>query len=195
MRLTREKTMRAEWTDGRDRSVAEFDPISPRPDAPTAAYALEDEHDGRAPTTNILAGNFNQPLPRQVPGATTISTLELRALLEKRNDVVLVDAVSGEQHPTVRGAVWLPDIGQAKGYGSRHFMLGAKELDNIRDALTAASGGDLSRPVVVFERSTAFGWLGYHGTLRVLGLGYQNVYWYRGGLDAWHDAGLLVAAR
>ena len=193
MRLTREKTLKAEWTDGRDKSVAEFDPISPRPDAPTMAYALEDEHTGAAPTTKILPGNFNLSLPREVPGATTVSTLEVRALLAKRKDLVVVDAVSGETHRSLPGAIWLPDIGQANGYGNRRYMLGAKELNEISDSLARATGGDLSRPILVFERSTVFGWLGYHGTLRVLGLGYQNVYWYRGGLDAWHDAGFLVA--
>jgi len=29
--------------------------------------------------------------------------------------------------------------------------------------------------------------------LRLLGLGYTNVYWYRGGLDAWFDAGFQMA--
>ena len=73
-RLTREKTLKAEWTGNGARSVSEFDPIAPRPDAPALVFALEDEDDGAAPTTSVVPGNFNRSLPKRVPGATTIST-------------------------------------------------------------------------------------------------------------------------
>ena len=52
-----------------------------------------------------------------------------------------------------------------------------------------ATSGDKNRPIVVFERNTRYGWYGYHVALRLIGLGYTNVRWFRGGLDAWHDAG------
>ena len=44
--------------------------------------------------------------------------------------------------------------------------------------------GDLSAPIVVFcvnsERFT-----GYNLALRLVALGYTQVYWYRGGVEAW----------
>jgi PQQ-dependent catabolism-associated CXXCW motif protein len=98
---------------------------------------------------------------------------------------VLVDAFVGGAHRTLPGAVWMPDLGQVN--------LGQKERSQIEEALTQANGGDPSRPIVVFERSSTYGWFGYHAVLRLLGMGYTNIYWYRGGLDAWHDAQLPLA--
>ena len=49
--------------------------------------------------------------------------------------------------------------------------------------------------MVVFDRSVDWGWIGYHAVLRLREMGYSNLYWYRGGSDVRHDAGLpLVAA-
>ena len=49
--------------------------------------------------------------------------------------------------------------------------------------------GDLSAPIVVFcvnsERFT-----GYNLALRLVALGYTQVYWYRGGVEAWQVNGL-----
>jgi rhodanese-related sulfurtransferase len=33
-------------------------------------------------------------------------------------------------------------------------------------------------------------WLSYNAALRAVRGGYANVYWYRGGIDAWRAAGL-----
>ena len=60
------------------------------------------------------------------------------------------------------------------------------------EAIAEATSGDKNRTVVVFERNTRYGWYGYHVVLRLVGLGYTDVRWYRGGLDAWHDAGLAL---
>ena len=51
------------------------------------------------------------------------------------------------------------------------------------------TGGDLNKPIV------AVGWNserfdGRNLALRLVALGYTNVYWYRGGREAWEVAGL-----
>jgi PQQ-dependent catabolism-associated CXXCW motif protein len=125
------------------------------------------------------------PLPTSVPGVDTLSTLQLKAFLDKHPDTVLIDAFVGAAHRTLPGAYWLPDLGAVQ--------IGQKERNQIEAALQQANGGDLSRPIVVFERSSTYGWFGYHAVLRLLGMGYTNIYWYRGGLDAWHDAQLPLA--
>ncbi|MBP8297596.1 MAG: hypothetical protein KAX84_15905, partial [Burkholderiales bacterium] len=123
--------------------------------------------------------------PTAVPGVDTLTTVQLDAFLKANPGTVLLDAFVGAAHRTLPGAFWLPELGSV--------TVGQKELKQIEDALQAASGGDLTRPIVVFERSSTYGWFGYHGVLRLLGMGYKNIYWYRGGLDAWHDAQFPLA--
>jgi adenylate cyclase len=55
------------------------------------------------------------------------------------------------------------------------------------------TGGDASRPIVtVGWNSERFD--GRNLALRLVALGYQRVYWYRGGREAWEVAGLPEAA-
>jgi adenylate cyclase len=61
--------------------------------------------------------------------------------------------------------------------------------DQLRSKLHALTGGDLSRPIV------AVGWNSEHFdgrnlALRLAALGYTQVYWYRGGREAWEVANL-----
>ena len=107
------------------------------------------------------------------------------AFLKANPGTVLLDAMVTGEHKTLPGAYWAPELGAV--------TIGQKELDQIERTVRAANGGDLTRPIVVFERSSTYGWNGYHGVLRLLGMGYKNIYWYRGGLDAWHDAQFPLA--
>jgi 3-mercaptopyruvate sulfurtransferase SseA len=50
-------------------------------------------------------------------------------------------------------------------------------------------GGSKTHPVVAAGWN-AERWSGRNLALQLLALGYQNVYWYRGGLEAWDVAGL-----
>ena len=59
----------------------------------------------------------------------------------------------------------------------------------MRKKMRALTKGDLATPIV------AVGWNserfdGYNLALRLIALGYTNVYWYRGGREAWEVAGL-----
>ena len=61
--------------------------------------------------------------------------------------------------------------------------------NRLRTKMEALTKGELSTPVV------AVGWNserfdGYNLALRLVALGYMNVYWYRGGREAWEVNGL-----
>ena len=43
---------------------------------------------------------------------------------------------------------------------------------------------------VVFFCESAQCWLSHNASLRALALGYRDVVWYRGGIEAWEAAGL-----
>ena len=49
-------------------------------------------------------------------------------------------------------------------------------------------------PVVVYCQSTHC-WMSYNAALRAINMGYSNVLWYRGGIEAWQAAGLPVASQ
>ncbi|MEO8134168.1 MAG: caspase family protein, partial [Betaproteobacteria bacterium] len=178
------------WLSGVNAASSRLERIASQPDRFEPLFASEAADFGAAPSRVISANQISDrvrlPLPKIVPGVDTLTTLQFEAFIKAHPEAVLVDAVVSASHMTLPGAYWMPEIGQP--------VIGALERGQIEGALRTATGGDRSRPIVVFERSSSHGWHSYHGVLRLLGMGYGNVYWYRGGLDAWHDA-LLPLAR
>ena len=177
------------WNSGVNFATARFERMPPAPDRSVALFANEALDFGAAPSRVISASQISDramlALPTTVPGVDTLTTLQLEAFLKSHPDAVLIDAVVGSAHKTMPDAYWMPELGTV--------TIGQLERGQIENTLRAATGGDASRPVIVFERSSRYGWFGYHGVLRLLGMGYSNIYWYRGGLDAWHDAQFALA--
>jgi hypothetical protein len=59
--------------------------------------------------------------------------------------------------------------------------------ERLRRKVSESSGGDLSKPVV------AVAWNSERFDGRPVAMGYTNVYWYRGGREAWKVNGLREA--
>jgi adenylate cyclase len=119
--------------------------------------------------------------PRTAPGARTIRTGDLVALLAERKPLV-IDPMTYFWGRSITGAVGLKHAGAG---GS----LSGSGQERLRRKVAALTGGDLSKPIV------AVGWNserfdGYNLALRLVAMGYTNVYWYRGGREAWEVAGL-----
>ena len=182
--------MAGRWSSGTGSATARFSKIASVPDRGITEFANETQDFGASPSRVISTSQVSDramlPLPTMVPSVDTLTTVQLDAFLKSHPDAVLVDAIVSAQHKTLPGAYWMPELGQV--------TLGALELDQIAGTMRTATGGDRSRPVIVFERSSVYGWFGYHGVLRLLGMGYSNIYWYRGGIDAWHDAAFPTAS-
>ena len=167
------------------KSKAVFQPIPAEAALQTGLFANEEvvEDSGKV-VTLISRINFDQPLPRTLPGIPVLTTRELQALMAKEPRLLLLDAFRNAQHMTLPNSVWIPGMGETG--------LGSGDLWRIDQALRAVTDRDYDRPIVIFHRSVKNGWDGYHAMLRVIGAGYHNLYWYRGGADAWYDAGLPV---
>jgi PQQ-dependent catabolism-associated CXXCW motif protein len=178
-------TLDATWTREGRTSKAELRRIADDPAAGSVAFAQEDRDFGARPTRYLEVPHPSKPLPLLVPGVTTISTLQLRDLMEKDKTVVLIDAFRDADHMTIPGAFWRPDIGEVRP--------GAFPLAEMAKILDVITNHDHERALVVFERSSNWGWYGYNAALRLVGMGYTNVHWYRGGIDAWFDAGYQMA--
>jgi adenylate cyclase len=133
--------------------------------------------DNRLHEDDDLAG----PTPTAAPGAATIRTEDLARLLADRTPII-VDTMESFSGRSLPGAVGLEQSGWGTGVAD-------PLQDHLRRKMAALTGGDRTRVIVVVGWSSErFG--GRNLTLRLVALGYTQVYWYRGGREAWEVAGL-----
>jgi PQQ-dependent catabolism-associated CXXCW motif protein len=148
-------------------------------------YADEARDWGVSPTNRLRQPPYHAPTPLTIPGAQVVHTRELQAILAGASPTVLIDVLSEEGHVTLAGAVWISGAGRGTNF-----------MDPVQSALTQLlaklSGGDKSRGLVFICASSQC-WLSYNAALRAVAAGYANVYWYRGGIEAWGAAGLPTA--
>jgi adenylate cyclase len=137
---------------------------------------LDEEADYHIESTADLQDKRNGPTPKSVPGATTIRTEEMVRLIETK-PLILTTAVA---NPTIPGAIHvnLPNSGN----------LTDEWQTALARLMDEATSGDKQRSIVTFAYSINR-WHSRNLALRLIALGYTNVYWYRGGWEAWdaHD--------
>jgi tetratricopeptide (TPR) repeat protein len=138
-------------------------------------HADEASDFGVAPTRSLWPDPVGLT-PTSCPGATTIRTAELVDLLAERRPL-LIDVALGSWGGSLPGAIGL----QGTGHGA-DFSETMQERFNL--VISDLTKGDLAAPIVALcvnsERFTA-----YNLALRLVALGCSNVYWYRGGFEAW----------
>ncbi|MBC7803268.1 MAG: hypothetical protein H7Y16_05255 [Candidatus Parcubacteria bacterium] len=145
-------------------------------------FADEDKDWGVPPTSRLRTERMHAPTPKEVPGARTIRTNELRALQGSSPAPLLIDVLQGSGHRTLSGAHWLSGAGEGAGNAAR---------ERLRADLEKLTAGNKSLPVVFFCLSSEC-WLSYNASLRAIELGYTNIYWFRGGTAAWQRAGFAM---
>ncbi|WP_220250285.1 rhodanese-like domain-containing protein [Billgrantia montanilacus] len=138
---------------------------------------------------------YRSPTPSTAPGAATVDTHEVVALLNATPPALPVDVINltfqhgrflqTEPHHSLPGALWLPNTGLGHlgddWYYSRHDWVGY-----LIDEVTAAIAGNLDHPIVVVCRSDC--WLSWNAVKRLSAAGFQRLYWYRNGIDSWEAA-------
>jgi adenylate cyclase len=143
-------------------------------------HAEEDADFGVAPD-NKLHADLAGLTPTTAPGATTIRTAELDRLLAERKPIV-IDPLLLSWGRSIPGAVGL----NRAGWGGN---TSDATQDRLRRKMQELTKGDLLKPIV------AVGWNserfdGRNLALRLVAVGYTQVYWYRGGREAWEVANL-----
>ena len=146
-------------------------------------FGIEAEDWGVSETNQLRQNAYHAPTPTTHPTAAVINTQDLHAMLIGPNPPVTINAVSGKNQVTsIPGSIWLPAAGQ-----------GGTLDDNVQTYLASTiqtiTEDDLARPMVVYCLD-ANCWLSYNAALRLHALGYENLYWYRGGIAAWKAASL-----
>jgi len=140
-------------------------------------FADEDKDWGVPPRKQPRADRYHAPTPKDLPGARTIRTMELRAMQSQTPAPILIDVLGGDGHRTIRGSHWLKGAGLAAG----------PEVERLRLDLERLTAGRKAAPLVFFCLSSEC-WLSYNAGLRAVDLGYTNVNWFRGGTVAWQSA-------
>ena len=140
---------------------------------------VEEDADAGVPDTAELHADAFGSTPLSAPGATTIRTDRLQHLLEDGHPVVLALNATGRSLP---GAVVLRDT----------FLAGSLDDDKqrrLQRKMHELTGNDPARPIVVLGWN-AERWGPRNLALRLVALGYSQVFWYRGGKEVWEAAGL-----
>lgn len=137
---------------------------------------------GVAPTQQLRpTQQLHAPTPTSIPGGRVINTQQLAQLLQGgQGNVLLLDVYGGPQH--IPGAL---SAGPAAQGGSFDDQV----QQGFGQYLRQATNGDTSRMLVVYCGGVQC-WSSYNAALRAMKLGYRNVVWYRGGIEAWQQAGL-----
>jgi adenylate cyclase len=143
-------------------------------------HADEDGDFGIAPD-NVLRADLVGLTPKLAPGAGTIVTMELSAMLG-RHFPLIIDTAFGSWGRSIPGAIGL----KSAGIGG---SLDDVAQNRLRAKMHVITKGGLSRPIVAVGRNSEH-FDGYNLALRLVGLGYTNVHWYRGGREAWEVNGL-----
>ena len=148
-----------------------------------ARWELQDL--GVRPVDRLHAGPVRGPTPNAIPGGRVITSAELLDLLRNATGarVLLLDVLGGPQ--TVPGAIPLVDAREPGSFDDAR----QRRLGEMLARLTA---GNAQTPLVFFCEGPQ-SWMSYNAALRAIALGYTEVVWYRGGLEAWRRAGLTTA--
>lgn len=161
--------------------------------------AHERQDHGVSPTPNLHRGPMHGGTPTSIPGAQLITT---RGLVE------LVRAATGGQggqggqggHNAAR-VLFFDVLGGPERLPGAYSAVPAHQAGSFDDPVQREFGNFLQqvtqgRPetVLVFYCASTQCWMSYNAALRAAKMGYRQVLWYRGGIEAWKAAGLPLQA-
>jgi PQQ-dependent catabolism-associated CXXCW motif protein len=141
---------------------------------------------------------YRAPVPATLQGARVVTTDEAEKLW-REGGAIFVDVLprppkpelpegtlwQEPPHSDIPGSVWIADV----GYGGL-----TPEMESFfRDSLAELTGGDASRPLLIYCRANC--WMSWNAAKRAVGWGYSNVIWYPGGIEDWEAAELPLESR
>lgn len=145
-------------------------------------------HDyGLPPTSELRLDRLTAPTPLLIPGARTVRTEELREMLARppEDRPLIFDVLGGSGHESIPGAIWLADAGRGRSFDD--------EVQALLERTLAILFRDGKAGPMVFFCAGVNCWLSYNAALRAVRLGYTEVGWYRGGIEAWVGTGGALA--
>ena len=153
-------------------------------------HAEEEADTGIDTQLGLRPHDYLGPTPLGAPGVTRITTAALSAMLA-RDDGASRPVILATTRP--RPDFRLPMSHELPGvFAGDEFD--AEVQHTLVEKVSQITGGDKKRPVVTAGWNSER-WSSRNLAVQLVALGYENVYWYRGGLEAWDLAGLPEEAR
>lgn len=147
--------------------------------------AWERQDAGVRPTRELHSGAMHGPTPNQIPGGQVITTKGLLPLLQQGIPVYVFDVLgAGQTLPNAIPVEWAAEPGSFED----------RTQEQLAQMLEQATRGNANAPLVFYCQGPQC-WMSYNAALRAIALGYRNVLWYRGGMEAWNRAGQRFAVR
>lgn len=132
-----------------------------------------------------LQTQMHGPTPTSIPGGQVVTTDRLLSLYQQgQQNGLLVFHVLGPG-PT------LP-MAQNAGPASQPGSFNDQTQREFGQYLEQVSQGNKARPLVFYCQSTQC-WMSYNAALRAINMGFTQVYWYRGGIEAWQQVQQMAA--
>lgn len=142
--------------------------------------------------TGLYTGPQHGYTPPTLKGARVVDAAAVAALMAGPDKPVLIDVAARERkpsnfpegrlwlpvHPSIPGAVWLPEAGAAP--------LPAAREDLFFRRVAELTGGDRNKPVVVFCHVECWG--SWNAGKRLVEKGYTAVHWLPQGVEGWQEA-------
>ncbi|MCR9138572.1 MAG: rhodanese-like domain-containing protein [Alphaproteobacteria bacterium] len=163
---------------GDDKIVDDVTPVD------KGVLAFETRDFGVPPTNRLRSSNFHAPTPTSIPGGRVVTTGQLAGAMQQNQRMLVIDVLGGQY--ALPNAYSAPPMAEAGNYRDRVQQQTNQWLNQI-------TGGNRQATLVIYC-SDPHCWLSYNASLRAIAAGYSNVYWYRGGLQAWNMAGLPLAS-
>ncbi len=143
------------------------------------------DHGVDAPAGMRAGSEMHGPTPMAAPrGGRVIYTDELLKLYKAEKRVVVLDVIHSKsiKRQALPKARWL------YGAGWEQAEVNA-EINRLLAPAMRSIAPRKDSPIVAYC-SNRDCWLSWNTARRLIELGYKNVYWYRGGIEAWRAAGL-----
>jgi PQQ-dependent catabolism-associated CXXCW motif protein len=166
----------AQAPDGQQAEMARMEPI-------------ERKDMGVPPKATLHDGQMHGPTPNSIPGGRLITTREIYELVQRtqgdRNTAPRsFDILGGPER--LPGALLAVPAGQPGSFDDATQREFGQFLQGVMQ-------GRKDLPMIFYCASTQC-WMSYNAALRAVKLGYSNVLWYRGGVEAWKYARLPFQA-
>ena len=146
---------------------------------------VERQDFGVAATAQLHSGPMHSPTPSSIPGGQVITTRGLVELVKGQQVRALVfDILGGPE--MIPGAIAAVPAAQAGSFSD-------KTQQEFAQFLQQMTQGNKEVPLVFYCLSSHC-WMSYNASLRAINMGYKNVLWYRGGIEAWKAGGQQVQA-
>lgn len=161
--------------------------VSKMPSDLTGKRFADEDIDHQVPAPNGLrsGAEVHGATPVSAPaGSAVIHTDELVALYKSEKRLVVLDVL----HSKALKRKTLPKASWIYGAGWEQSDLNA-DIDRLLAPAMRALAPRKDTPIVAYC-SNRDCWLSWNTAHRLVQAGYKKVYWYRGGVEAWHAAGL-----